>query len=242
MENPEYRGKPEMQLGAIASDSVTPTHSRKAMALTSIKGHPGSRMVVCSGLHRNGMCRGRRNGDPLACGLIDVGTAQGSMNLGEVLSQDWVVLAASAAVWPRCQAAWTNNKLVRKQQNDAYNDLVDAVADGVLQGAAKTGYTVQYSGAAGAAEDFARRYVVGRFAGMPIYTDANIAIASNAAKGGVFTKRAVVYAQLWDIEVEPEKDASLRATELNGTMCYAYAERTDTWGVELNLGATAPTA
>lgn len=118
-----------------------------------------------------------------------------------------------------------------------YNDLVDQVADGTLT---TSGWAA--TGLAGAPEDFARKYVVGRFANMPIMTDSNIAVSSNAAKGGVFTKEAIVYAELWPIDIEPEKDASLRATELNGTMCFAYGERTDTWGVELNLGATAPTS
>lgn len=120
-----------------------------------------------------------------------------------------------------------------------YNDLVDAISDYVSVG---TDAGPVYVGQAGAPEEFARQYVVGRFAGMPILTDANIAIASNAAKGGIFTKRSVVYAELWGVEIKPDDDPSLRGTELNGTMCFAYGERTDTHGVELNLGATAPTA
>ena len=95
---------------------------------------------------------------------------------------------------------------------------------------------------AGLPEEFARKYVVGRIGNVPIMTDANIAIASNAAKGGIFTKRAAVYAELWPVDVQPQDDKSLRGTELNGTMCYAYGERTDLHGVELNIGATAPTS
>jgi hypothetical protein len=118
-----------------------------------------------------------------------------------------------------------------------YNDLVDIQVEGKV-----TTSGVQVYGGAGFPEEFAKKYSVGNYMGMPIFTDANIAVGSNAAKGGVFVKDAVVYVELWGAKVEPERDASARGDELNGTMCYAYGERTDTHGVELNLGATAPTA
>jgi hypothetical protein len=118
-----------------------------------------------------------------------------------------------------------------------YNDLVDIQVEGKL-----TTSGAQIYGAAGFPEEFAKKYSVGNYMGMPIFTDANIAVDTNAAKGGVFVKDAVVYVELWGAPVEPERDASARGDELNGTMCYAYGERTDTHGVELNLGATTPQA
>lgn len=117
----------------------------------------------------------------------------------------------------------------------SYNDLITLYADLKV-----TTSGAGNNGVAGLPEEFARKYVVGELAGMPIMTSANIPISSNAAKGAVFVKEAVVYAELWGIDIEEEKNASLRGTEINGTMCYAYGERHDHGGVELNVGATEP--
>lgn len=129
-----------------------------------------------------------------------------------------------------------------------FNDLVDQLTEGLSLSNAGVPSSLLEIGAAGTVVghqrthlDLIQRYGVGSLHGVPILTDANFAIASSLAKGGVFTKRAVVYAELWGVDVEPEKDGSLRGTEMNGTMCYAYGERTDTWGVELNMGAASPT-
>lgn len=92
-----------------------------------------------------------------------------------------------------------------------YNDLVDTAASNLLA----TGGTALLA-FGGLNEEFARKYVVGSIAGMPILTDANLAMASNAAKGGVFAKRACVYAELWGIEVAAEEDKSLRGVEQIG--------------------------
>jgi len=125
-----------------------------------------------------------------------------------------------------------------------YNDLVDQIADmGIPAGSTIASFTAPFNvGVGGLPEEFARKYVVGRVANMPIVTDANIALTSNTAKGAAFTKRALVYAELWGIDVQPQKDESLRGTEMNGTMCFAYGERTDLSGTELYLAATAPSS
>ena len=127
------------------------------------------------------------------------------------------------------------------------NDLVDQLSDGM---AINNDATVAVWGAPGAAGtvvgqqrtemEMIRKYAVGSLHGVPLLTDSNFAIVSSLSKGGIFTKRAVVYAELWGVDVEPEKDGSLRGTEMNGTMCYAYGERTDTHGVELNMGCASP--
>jgi hypothetical protein len=119
----------------------------------------------------------------------------------------------------------------------SYNDLVDIFVEGKV-----TTSGVQNFGIAGLSEEFAKKYSVGSIAGIPIFMTPNITIGTNAAKGGVFVKQALVYVELEGFNVEAEKDSSLRATELNGVLCYAYGERRDLSGVELNVGATAPTA
>lgn len=119
----------------------------------------------------------------------------------------------------------------------SYNDLVDAFVEGKV-----TTSGVQQYGIAGMSEEFVKRYSVGSIMGTPIFLTPNITVSSNAAKGGVFTKKSIVYVELDSLAITPDYDPSLRGTELNAVICYAYGERRDTSGVELNIGATAPTA
>ncbi len=119
----------------------------------------------------------------------------------------------------------------------SFNDLVDLMSEGTVVGS-----VVLNVGLAGLPEDFAKKYMVMNLAGMPIFTDGNITVSSSAAKGGIFCKSAVAYGELWGLEIEPEKDASLRGWEVNGTICYDYAERNDNHGVELNIAAATPSS
>jgi hypothetical protein len=116
------------------------------------------------------------------------------------------------------------------------------MADGTSAGTPNNLYR-NPAGVAGLPESWAQQYIVGSLAGVPIVTDANIPLGdtNTSAKGGVFVKSALVYAEMWPVTIEEENDPSLRGTELNATTCYAYQERTDSWGVELYVGATAPT-
>ena len=86
-----------------------------------------------------------------------------------------------------------------------------------------------------------RNYWMANYLGIPIYTSANIAIASSNAVSGVFAPQAVAFDVRRAYRLEPERDASLRAWELNATMVYAYGlgER-PAWGVKMTSDATAP--
>ncbi len=83
-----------------------------------------------------------------------------------------------------------------------------------------------------------RNGYVGTLAGVDIFESANITRdGSDDAKGAVFVPQALGLAVKWDINMEPQRDASLRAWELNATACYGVAELKDDYGIEMYFDA-----
>lgn len=79
---------------------------------------------------------------------------------------------------------------------------------------------------------------VGTIAGVDIYESANIVIDVNDdAKGAVFSREALAIAMKRDFQIETQRDASLRAFELNATAIYGVGELDDTYGVEMFFDA-----
>ena len=75
---------------------------------------------------------------------------------------------------------------------------------------------------------------VGTIAGVDIYESSNITVdGSDDAKGAVFSREALAIAMKRDFQIETQRDASLRAFELNATAVYGVGERDDTYGVEM---------
>lgn len=60
-----------------------------------------------------------------------------------------------------------------------------------------------------------RMGMVGMLAGIPVYESANITSTAGVSSGAVFHRDALGLATLTGINVEAQRDASLRATELN---------------------------
>lgn len=86
------------------------------------------------------------------------------------------------------------------------------------------------------------QYFMGQYLSIPVYTSMNISIDSNAdAISGVFTPQSIALDTRRAYRLEHERDASLRAWELNATMVYAYGlgER-PAFGVKITADATAP--
>ena len=78
---------------------------------------------------------------------------------------------------------------------------------------------------------------------MDVFQAGNLSVdASGDAKGGVFSKESVVLVMFKDWAVERERDASLRAWELNVVADYGFGEYEDTWGVEMYFDAAAPSS
>ena len=84
-----------------------------------------------------------------------------------------------------------------------------------------------------------RNGFVGSIAGVDVYQSANITPdASDDAKGAVFAPEALCIAMKRDFNLETQRDASMRATELNATAVYGVAELDDAYGVEMLFDAS----
>jgi hypothetical protein len=83
-----------------------------------------------------------------------------------------------------------------------------------------------------------RNGYVGTIAGIDIYESANLTVdGSGDAKGAVFAPEAFAIAMKRDFNIETQRDASLRAWELNATAVYGVGELDDSYGVEMYFDA-----
>jgi len=84
-----------------------------------------------------------------------------------------------------------------------------------------------------------RNGYVGTIAGIDVYESANVTIdGSGDCKGAVFAPEALAIAMKRDFNIEPQRDASNRAWELNATAVYGVGELDDSYGVEILGDAT----
>ena len=122
-------------------------------------------------------------------------------------------------------------------------DLVDVLTP--ITPASTTGAT----GTMGIADDVIRNYTIGRLFGMPVIEDGNLtgsgSSATSACKGGVFSTGeggSIILGTADEWSIEAERDASLRATELNVVGEYGVGVYKSAWIVELQFNATLPNA
>ena len=84
----------------------------------------------------------------------------------------------------------------------------------------------------------------GMIAGAQLFSDGNIAVTGNEAKGGLFAQEAIVLVQgraPRSVAVRKEHIGA-GATDIFVYDEYAYGERLDAWGVEIFSDAAAPTS
>lgn len=87
-----------------------------------------------------------------------------------------------------------------------------------------------------------RSFFVGAFLAANWFTSANISVdASDDAIGAVFSPQALGFDEREAPMLEPERDASRKATELNMSAGYATGELRDEYGCKLTHDATEPT-
>ena len=79
---------------------------------------------------------------------------------------------------------------------------------------------------------------IGFLAGIPVYESANISDTTGDSLGGLFHRDALGLATMQGIVIEPQRDASLRATELVATAVYGAGELNDTYGIEMSFDST----
>lgn len=87
-----------------------------------------------------------------------------------------------------------------------------------------------------------RDFFVGRWVNIQWFVNANIAVdGSDDAVSGVFNPQAIGFDVRKAPVMEPERDASLRAWELNMSAGYGYGVIRDSFGVGFTADATEPT-
>jgi len=84
-----------------------------------------------------------------------------------------------------------------------------------------------------------REGYIGRIVGIDIFETSNVVEDSATAySGAVFSRDALGMAMMRDIQIETQRDASLRATELVATAVYATGELHDSYGVDVKTSAS----
>lgn len=92
-------------------------------------------------------------------------------------------------------------------------------------------------------EQIARAYYMQTVAGVDIYTTNNIGtITGDDAYCAMFHPLALAYDQRRAPRLEPERDASRRAWELNMTSVYAHGVWRKAWGIQGLYDCAAPTS
>lgn len=88
-----------------------------------------------------------------------------------------------------------------------------------------------------------RTFYVANVAGLDgIFVSANVETSGSDAYGAVFNPNAIAFDVRRPMRLEPERDASARAWELNMTMLYAHGKWRDDWGVQIITDVTTPTS
>jgi N4-gp56 family major capsid protein len=103
----------------------------------------------------------------------------------------------------------------------------------------KSGLTNTFAGHAGDLSNEALRSgYVGTIAGVQVFESANITDTSGDSIGAVFHRDALGLAMMQDINIETQRDASLRATELVATAVYGAGELFDNYGIGMNFDSS----
>lgn len=99
-----------------------------------------------------------------------------------------------------------------------------------------------YSAIQDIANQAMRDYYVGSLITLDIYTSSNVPVSGTDATGGIFNAESIALDTRRPYRLEPERDASLRGTELNATAGYAVGlGKRPTFGVKFIGDITEPT-
>lgn len=89
--------------------------------------------------------------------------------------------------------------------------------------------------------EIAGQFYVGSVSGVNIYTSMNLPIdSSDDAVGAMFSRDALALDMRRGIRIEPERDASRRAWELNMSTIYAHGVWRPKFGVQMKFDAALP--
>jgi len=90
-------------------------------------------------------------------------------------------------------------------------------------------------------DEIANRWFVGNVGGVSIYLDGNISSGATCY-GGMFSREAMAFDVRRAPRLEPERDSSRRAWELNLSAVFAYGVWRPAYGVCMTSSGTTPTA
>lgn len=88
-------------------------------------------------------------------------------------------------------------------------------------------------------DEIQSRYYVGSVGDIDIYTTSLLA-AGTAVTGAMFSRGALALDVRRAMRIELQRDASLRATEVNATAVYAHGVRRPTWGIKVISDGSEP--
>jgi hypothetical protein len=91
----------------------------------------------------------------------------------------------------------------------------------------------------GYSEDLLKDFWAMTFDGVGVFSDGNIT-SGTTSKGAMFSKEALCFIESLSPNVERERDASLRATEIVMVSDYGCFELDDGYGVEAQYSSSAP--
>lgn len=82
--------------------------------------------------------------------------------------------------------------------------------------------------------DIQNRYYIGSQGDMNFYVSGNVPVdGSDDATGAIFHRDALALDMRRGLRIEPQRDASLRSTELNASIVYAHGIWRPSWGVKI---------
>lgn len=91
-------------------------------------------------------------------------------------------------------------------------------------------------------DEISENFYVGSVSGVDIYTTTNVTASGTDAYNGMFNVQALAFDLRRAPRLEPERDASRRATELNHTSVFAHGVWRPLFGVQGIFDNSAPTS
>ncbi len=79
---------------------------------------------------------------------------------------------------------------------------------------------------------------IGSLAGVPVFETSNVVSTAGDSVGGLFHRDAIGLALMQDINIELERNASVRGTEVVATAVYGVGELYDGYGIALNYDSS----
>lgn len=136
-------------------------------------------------------------------------------------------------------AAQVFEAVARLRQNGVSGADIFCVVNPLIAYDMKSALTGTFAGHAGDLSNEAlRNGYVGTVAGVRVFESANVAHTTGDSIGGIFHRDALGLATMQDIQIETQRDASLRASELVATAVYGSGVLFDNYGFQMSADSS----